>query len=63
MVKRWLKTTILAAVDSALAIIGTFILFSEIDWKMVVSASLLAGLLAFLYSARDLLKKKKVEGN
>lgn len=36
--------------QTAVAMIGTNMVISEVDWKMVISASLLAGLLSVLTS-------------
>lgn len=40
--------------QAAIATIGTSAVFSEVDWRMVVSASLLAGVLSLLTSVAGL---------
>lgn len=47
--------------QTAVATIGTTAVMSEVDWKMVVSASLLAGVLSLLTSVAGLpeLENKK----
>lgn len=47
--------------QTAVATIGTTAVMSEVDWKMVVSASLLAGVLSLLTSIAGLpeLENKK----
>lgn len=40
--------------QAAIATIGTSAVLSEVDWRMVVSASLLAGLLSLLTSVAGL---------
>ena len=57
-VMKWLKAAGIRAVktvaETAVATIGTSAVISEIDWKMVVSASLLSGLLSLLISVKGL---------
>lgn len=52
--KSFIKCALIRAIrtiaQSCIAIIGTSTLLSEIDWKMVVSASVVAGLLSILTS-------------
>lgn len=54
----WLKAAGIRAVktvaQTAVATIGTTALFTEVDWRVVVSASLLAGLLSLLTSVGGL---------
>ena len=54
----WLKAALVRAVktvaQTAVATIGTGAVFSAVDWRMVVSASLLAGLLSVLTSVAGL---------
>lgn len=40
--------------QAAVAMIGTSVVVSEVDWKMVVSASILAGVLSVLTSVAGL---------
>jgi len=52
--KEWLKCALVRAIktiaQSAIATIGTSAVLSEVDWLMVLSASLLAGILSILTS-------------
>lgn len=52
--KKWLKAALIRALktvcQTAVATIGTAAVLSSVDWKMVVSASLLAGVLSILTS-------------
>lgn len=52
--KKFIKCALIRAIrtiaQSCIAIIGTSTLLSEIDWKMVVSASAVAGILSILTS-------------
>ena len=56
--KNWIKAALVRAVktiaQTAVATIGTATVFSEINWTMIVSASLLAGLLSILTSISGL---------
>ena len=56
--KTWLKAAVVRAVkttaQSAVAMIGTAAVISEVDWKMVVSAAILAGVLSILTSVAGL---------
>jgi len=56
--KKWLKAAGIRAVktvaQTAVATIGTTALFSEVDWRVVGSASLLAGILSLLTSVAGL---------
>ncbi|MGN0492295.1 MAG: holin [Acutalibacteraceae bacterium] len=55
--EKWLKAAGTRAVktvaQTAVATIGTSAVLSAVDWKVVVSASLLAGLLSLLTSVAD----------
>ena len=52
--KKWLKCALIRAIrtmaQSAIAMIGTSVVLNEVDWTMVISASLLAGILSILTS-------------
>ena len=49
--------------QTAVATIGTTAVISEVDWRMVISASILAGILSILTSiATDLPEAPKSEG-
>lgn len=58
MTKKWFKCAGIRAVktvaQTAIAMIGTAALMSQVDWKMVVSASVLAGVLSLLTSLAGL---------
>ena len=55
---KWIKAAGVRAVktvaETAVATIGTSAVISQVDWKLVVSASLLSGLLSVLISVRGL---------
>ncbi len=52
--KKWIRAALTRSVktvaQSAVAMIGTAALVRDVDWEMVVSASLLAGILSILTS-------------
>lgn len=52
--KKWIKCALVRALktvaQTAVATIGTSALLSEVDWFMVLSASILAGVLSILTS-------------
>lgn len=54
MTKHFIKATIIRAIrticQTAVATIGTAAVLSAVDWRIVISASLLAGLLSVLTS-------------
>ena len=56
--KNWIKAALVRAVktiaQTAVATIGTATVFSEVNWVMIVSASLLAGLLSIKTSIAGL---------
>lgn len=56
--KNWIKAAGIRAVktvaQAAIATIGASIVLSEVDWQMVVSAALLAGILSLLTSLAGL---------
>ncbi|MCH5348087.1 MAG: hypothetical protein J1E40_02080 [Oscillospiraceae bacterium] len=56
--KVWLRAAGIRAVKTAAqtsaATIGTSVMLSEVDWKIVVSASVLAGILSMLTSIAGL---------
>lgn len=55
---RWLKAAGVRAIktvaETAVATIGTSAVLSQVDWQIVVSASLLSGLLSLLISVKGL---------
>ena len=56
--KQWLKCAGIRAIkticQTAIATIGTTTMFSQVDWKVVASSSLLAGILSLLTSLAGL---------
>ena len=56
--KKWLKCAVVRAVktvcQTAVALIGTSAVMSEVDWLMIGSASLLAGIVSILTSIAGL---------
>ena len=64
MSKKWLKAAGIRAVktmaQTAVALIGTTLVISDVDWMTVASASVLAGLLSILTSIAGL---PEVEGD
>lgn len=56
--KSWLKAAGIRAIktvaQTAVATIGTSALLSQVDWRMVISASILAGVLSLLTSVAGL---------
>ncbi len=55
---KWLKAAGVRAIktvaETAIATIGTSAIISQVDWKLVLSASLLSGLLSILISIKGL---------
>lgn len=58
MTKKWLKCAGIRAIktvaQTAVAMIGTSVVISQVDWVAVVSASILAGILSLLTSIAGL---------
>lgn len=58
MNKQWLKAAGIRALktvcQTAVALIGTTLVISDVDWVMVASASVLAGILSLLTSVAGL---------
>lgn len=56
--KEWRKAAGIRAIktvaQAAIAMIGTAVVMSDVNWKMVVSASILAGILSMLTSVAGL---------
>ena len=56
--KSWLKAACVRAIktvaQTAVATIGTSAFLSQVDWRMVISASILAGVLSLLTSVAGL---------
>lgn len=63
--KQWLKAAAVRAVktvaQTAVATIGTSAIISDVNWVVVISASLLAGLLSVLTSVAGLPEIKESE--
>lgn len=63
--KVWMKAAAVRAIktvaQTAVATIGTAAALSSVDWKMVVSASVLAGVLSLLTSVAGLPEVKTEE--
>lgn len=63
--KSWLKCALVRAVktiaQTAIATIGTAVAMGEVNWLLVGSASLLAGILSILTSVAGLPEAKKEE--
>lgn len=63
--KRWLKAAGIRAIktvaQTAVATIGTCAVLSEVNWLVVASASVLAGILSLLTSLAGLPEVKGVE--
>lgn len=63
--KKWIKCAGIRAIktvcQTAIATIGTTATFNEVDWRVVVSASLLAGILSLLTSLAGLPELKEEE--
>ena len=61
--KKWLKAAGVRAVktiaQTSVATIGTSAVLSAVDWKVVISASLLAGILSLLTSVAGLPEVKE----
>ena len=56
--KKWIKAALVRAIktiaQTAVAMIGTATVFSDVNWVMILSGSLLAGLLSILTSIAGL---------
>lgn len=56
--KKWVKASLVRAIktvsQTAIATIGTSAVLSEVDWKIVISASILSGVLSVLTSLAGL---------
>ena len=62
-IKQWMKAAAVRAIktvaQTAIATIGTTAVLSEVSWTLVISASLLAGLLSVLTSVAGLPEVKE----
>lgn len=56
--KKWAKAAGIRAIktvaETAIATIGTSAILSQVDWKIVISASILSGILSLLISVKGL---------
>ena len=63
MTKQWLKCAGIRALktlcQSAIAMIGTAMFLSDVNWESVISASILAGILSLLTSLAGLPEVKE----
>ena len=63
--KTWAKAAAVRAIktvaQSAVAMIGTAAVMAEVDWKMVISAAVLAGVISILTSFAGLPEVSTVE--
>lgn len=54
----WVKAALIRAIktmaQAAIAMIGTAVIISDVDWKLTISASLVAGILSILTSIAGL---------
>lgn len=61
--KKWIKAAGIRAIktiaQTAVATIGTATVMNQVDWKMIVSASILAGILSILTSVAGLPEVKE----
>lgn len=65
--KKWLKAAGIRAIkticQTAIATIGTTTMFNEVNWVMVGSTSLLAGILSLLTSLAGLPELEEIENH
>ena len=63
-IKKWFKAAGVRAVktiaQTAVGVIGSSAIISEVDWRVVVSASILAGVVSLLTSVAGLPEIKEV---
>lgn len=63
--KKWLKAAGIRAIktccQAAVGLIGTSVIMTEVDWQMVLSASVLAGIVSLLTSIAGLPELKEGE--
>ena len=54
----WIKAALIRAIktmaQAAIAMIGTAVVISDVDWKLTISASIVAGILSILTSIAGL---------
>lgn len=65
MNREWIKAALIRAIktvaQTAVAMIGTATVISSVDWKVVASASILAGILSLLTSVAGLPEVSETE--
>lgn len=65
--KRWMKAALIRAIktvaQAAIGVIGTSAIISEIDWKLVVSAAAVAGVVSLLTSIAGLPEVEQEESH
>lgn len=65
--KQWFKAALIRAIrtvaQTAVATIGTTSVIESVDWKIVISSALLAGILSILTSVTGLPEVKEEETN
>ena len=63
--KKWWSASLIRAIrtvsQTAIATIGTSVVLSDVDWRVVFSASILAGILSLLTSLAGIPEVKKDE--
>lgn len=63
--RKWIKAATVRAIktmaQTALAVIGTSAMISEVDWKMVISSAAIAGVVSLLTSVSGLPEVKSEE--
>lgn len=57
--KKVIMKTIEVAIETAIATMGATYFITELDWGVVLSASVMAGVMAFLIGINKLIKEKK----
>ena len=67
MSKEWIKYALIRAIktvaQTAVATIGTSTVISEVDWRIVISSSILAGILSILTSIAGIPEAPKYNEN
>lgn len=65
--KEWLKCAGIRAIktvaQTAVATIGTAMALGDVDWKLIISSSVLAGIVSMLTSVAGLPEVSTAEGN
>ena len=62
-IKEWIKAAAIRAIrtvaQAAIAAIGSAVVMSEVDWRVVISTALLAGIISILMSTAGLPEVKE----